>query len=142
MFWPFKSRRPTRAIFRFWDGQRDRAADPLEILRALENDSLVNLEVESAFMLAGDAEATLKTVQLVRRAFGVKDFTQGGLLEAECLDLIENFYDFLSSLKKNTSASPISSPPTETESSSASSDPDLTPGNSSSDLPKTPIAAS
>lgn len=139
----FRRRRPTRGIFQFWDGERERYVDPFEILRAISSDTEVNLETESALMLAGDDAATLKTVQLVRRAFGVKHFNEGGLLEAECLELIERFYDFLGALKKNISESPISSTPMESASSTTSTGPEpLAPGSSSSDSPKTPTAAS
>jgi hypothetical protein len=139
---PARSRNTNRAIFRFWDGQQDRAADPFEVLRAIENDPEFSLERDGALLIIGDDDSIQKTVRCVRRAFQVKEFSQGGLLEAECLELIERFYEFLSSLKKNISASPISLQPTATESSTASTDPAPIPGNSSSDLPKTATEAS
>ena len=131
---------PSRGIFRFWDGQRYRAVDPFVILANIEADHELNLELDSALVLAGDSAAIARTVRATRRAFGVKDFASGGLLEAECLELIGDFYDFLGALKKNTSASPTLSPPTQ-ESSSASTDPLPSPGKSSSDSPKTPSEA-
>lgn len=137
----FTPRRPARGIFHFWDGQRDRAVDPFEILRAIANDPECVPDREAALMLVGDDDATQKTIRCVRRVFGVKPFSEGGLLEDECLQLIEAFYDFLSALKKNTSGSPISSEPTAPESSPASTDPAPTPGNSSLDSPKTPNEA-
>lgn len=129
--WLIRPRQTDRGIFRFWDGQQDRAVDPFEILRAIENDPEFSLERDGALLVVGDDDSIQKTVRCVRRAFQVKEFSQGGLLEAECLELIERFYEFLSSLKKNISASPISSRPTATESSAASTDQGLTPGSSS-----------
>ncbi len=140
--WLFKPRQPTRGIFRFWDGQRDRTIDPFEILRAIENDPEFVLERDGALLVVGDDDSIQKTVRCVRRAFVVKHFNEGGLLEAECLELIERFYEFLSSLKKNINGSPISSEPTAKESSPASTGLGLTPGNLSSDLPKTATEAS
>lgn len=129
---------PVRGIFRFWDGQKNRAVDPFVILASIEADPELNLEIDSALVVAGDSAAIAKTVRCTRRAFGVKEFSQGGLLEAECLELIGEFYDFLGALKKNTSLSPISSPPTESMPSPASTDPDPTTGRLSSDSPKMP----
>lgn len=135
-------RRPVRDIFQFWDGQHDRAVDPFEILRGIEHDPEFSPEKEAQFIAAGHDDSIEKAVRCVRRVFNVKHFNDGGLLEAECLELLEAFYDFLAALKKNTSPSPISSEPTGTESLPASTDPPPIPTSSSSDLPKTPTAAS
>jgi hypothetical protein len=120
----FSPRRPHRDIFYFWDGQRERSVDPFEIMRAIEQDSEFNLERDASLMIAGDDEATQITVRCVRRAFAVKPFNEGGLLEAECLELIQVFYEFLSALKKNISGLPIESEPTDT----ATSNPPTAPG--------------
>lgn len=140
-WWRRRQQQKHRGIFHFWDGQRERAADPFEIHWAIAADPEFNLDRDSALMQAGDVEASQKAVRCVHRAFGVKPFDQGGLLADECLLLIEEFYEFAGALKKNTSDSPISSPPTALESSTASTDPDPIPGKSSSDLPKTPSEA-
>ncbi len=136
--WLLGPRRSARGIFRFWDGQKERAVDPFEILRAIANDPEFVLERDSSLMIKGDDDATQITVRCVRRAFDVKHFNEGGLLEDECLQLIEGFYEFLGALKKNTNGSPTSSEPMAPESSSASTAPDLTLGSSLSDSPKTP----
>lgn len=137
--WLTEPRQPARGIFRFWDGQRDRSEDPLEILRAVNNDSEFNPEVDPELMNAadGDEEAMLRALRCVRRAFKVKEFSQGGLLESETLDLLAQLYEFLASLKKSTSDFPTSSPLT-TESSEPSTPLAEFPTKSSSDLPKTP----
>lgn len=129
--------RRARAIFRYWNGQREVAADPFEITRAIENDPAFNPEIDYALVDAGDSAAILRTVNCVRQAFKVKSFNEGGLLESECLDLMIAFLDFLGSLKKSTSPPPTSSPPTE----SASSAQGHSPTSSSSDSPKTPSEA-
>lgn len=132
--WLFGGRQASRQIFRFWDGQRDRAADPLVIYRAIETDPQFNVEVDSALLEAGDSEATVRAVGAVQRAFGVKDFDHGGLLESEALALLVEFYEFLALLKKSTSDTPTSSAPTE----SAFSDPALSNTSSLSGSGKTP----
>ena len=130
-------RHANRAIFRYWNGQQDVAADPLELLRGVESDTEFNLEIDPALVDAGDPAASLRMVNCVRRAFKVKPFAEGGLLEAECAELFVGLYEFLDSLKKSTDQPLTSPPPTASE----SSDPDHTPTNCSSDLPKTPSAA-
>jgi hypothetical protein len=133
---------PSRAIFRYWNGQRDVAADPLRLLRAVENDTEFNIEIDPALVDADDQPATLRMIACVRRAFNVKSFEEGGLLEAECLQLFLRLYEFLDGVKKNTVPSPTSSPPTESASSTASTDPAPTPTNSSSGSSETPSAPS
>lgn len=139
-WWRRRRQQKHRGIFHYWDGQRERAADPFEILRAIADDPEYSDDREPKLMLVDDFtvsdEAAQKTVRCVRRAFGVKSFNEGGLLEAECLDLIDEFYGFLGALKKNTSPSPISSEPTQM-SSTVSTGEVPTPGKSSSDLPGT-----
>lgn len=106
-----------RAIFRFWDGQRDRAADPLVVFRALlehpefdwEKTPLL-LEIDDP-KISGDALRV--TADAVRKAFGVRDLLDGGLTEGECTQLLIQFTAYIGALKKSTSSPPTSPDATE-----------------------------
>lgn len=105
-----------RAIFSYYDGEKETLGDPLAIMRSF----MVKLKVEG-FDLAeliqtiapvdkegppvdelrfSDAVDTL--LPAIRDAFKVKPLDQGGLTEAETLDLLSQFLEFQMELKKNT----------------------------------------
>jgi hypothetical protein len=131
--WLFPKR---RAIFSYWDGKRWRAADPLVAARRLITHETFDWESHPALAeAADDFEALQITVDAVREVFDVPAFESGGLTQAECVELLGDFTEYLHGVKKNTSPSPISSPPTAPATPSITSNsPD---SGSTSDEPKT-----
>ena len=121
-----------RAIFRFWDGRRVRAVDPIEVSRLLRRDPFFDAETHLKLIDAGDDEAIRVTANAVRQAFGIPDLQGGGLAELECLAVLMDFYEFLHALKKNTSPTPSEQPPTESLSSDASTMPPRSDSGSTS----------
>lgn len=95
-----------RTIFRFWDGRRWRAVDPIPVYRALCETPGFHPE-ESLEALRGPDESLVldatKTVsEAVRSAFDIKPLDAGGLTETECLSLYADFREYLGPLKKST----------------------------------------
>ena len=115
--WRQRRRNAARFIFEYWDGSRQRAADPVVIWRAIHDDPelVIPGDIEAADL--GDMDAQGKVVAAVRRAFDVTGWTESepGLTELECLALIVQFVEFTESLKKNTGATPTSPPPLESQ---------------------------
>lgn len=112
-------------IFRFWDGTREVAADPLRISRGLLNVPGLNLEEDIklatlANPMAGKAadEAVARLVGAVQSVFGVKEFREErgkaeGLTDFECIQLLNTFGAYIGDLKKKLSPSPTSTTPTD-----------------------------
>jgi hypothetical protein len=136
--------RRRREIFRYFDGQAIRFADPLAIVRALDEHEtyLEEKHFDECLRLAekgassGTKEERLRyhraaavCVDAVRKAFGILPYDQGGLQIGECLDLLASFIDYLDGVKKNTSPSLTSSPTSEDATSPVSSE--TTPSDSS-----------
>lgn len=94
--------------------------------RSLQEDEHFNIDTHPGMIDAGttdaandsldpaiqklSAEATKVTVAAIRKAFDVPAFDDGGLTEAECLQLFVQFCLYMDSLKKST-ARPVTSPP-------------------------------
>jgi len=108
--WP---RDRSRLIFSFHDGTRTRRADPLAAGGALEREcpkyaELLELAVDDAPTVPGPAaddvarqkgEAIAELVRATRAAFGVRPLDEeGGLTEAETLNLFREFLVFLARL--------------------------------------------
>lgn len=112
-----------RNIFPYWDGVRDRRADPLEVWRGLNTDAEFSLIKHPELIDAGDLDAMRIGADAIRRCLDIPSFARGGLTEEECLDLMIAFFDYTAVLKKNinwqlTSPSPLESsllPPSTTE---------------------------
>lgn len=101
--------RAGRAVFRYWDGSARRVGDPVYLERALRQragerwPTLVELVHKASLDPAKHSgpvvamarqkgeEAFVSLVDVVRHVFGVKPIDQGGLTEAECLDLLAEF---------------------------------------------------
>lgn len=123
-----------RAIFRFWDGRRTRAVDPLAVQRtllAVEGFDPENDAKRADLVLKGgpgsdhpEALAALfRVVDATRRAFGVLPFREWGrwpfrrregLTDAETLGLFAAFGGFLAELQED--ARPLASSPGHTAS--------------------------
>lgn len=106
----------TRAIFRYWDGQAMRSADPITLWRAIKAHPQFNLERDPLMHDAGDDESTVICLNATRDIFGVKPVEEGGLTETETIDLLGSYFDWINAVKKNISTSPtlpesMASPP-------------------------------
>lgn len=133
MFQWFKNRRrkAQREIFQFWDGRRDRRADPLATWRGYLTHKTFNLQIHPALVESGDVEAIGVVAAATRDVFGVPSFEDGGLTEQECLELTVQFFSWIDEVKKNTRILPTSRPLTEPQTSDTSS------GSKSADSPST-----
>jgi len=113
-----------RRIFRFWDGTRTRAIDPLQAYYALQEHPTFNQDVHCKLVDAGDPEATRIATEAVRDVFGVQAYDADkrvGLTVGETLGVLLDFYGYLEEQKKSTVPSPISPSSTEEASTSSSS---------------------
>jgi hypothetical protein len=113
-----RRRQRQRAIFRYWDGQRERAIDPAVAYRGLQTHPKYDPRKHPALAEAGDLESLDIMLGAIREVFGLSPLVQDeqgrerGLTDRETLDLVLEFNDFLLGLKKSTSPTPISPPPT------------------------------
>lgn len=104
-----------RKIFRYFDGEKERGADPLRAHRAFLEHPTFDIAKHPYGVDAGDPTATRISVDAICDVFHVKrwdDETQTGLPEYEILDLFIQFYCYLDDLKKNTGLIPTSPPDT------------------------------
>lgn len=129
---PDQIRQGRRDIFRFWDGERDRGADPLSIYRAMLAHPEFVASKHYDLAIKGDLPAIDITVRAVRELFGVRAWTDShaGLTEGECLTLLRNFFAYLNALKKNGSPPPTL--PGSTEPTSLEPTPTITSAKSGS----------
>jgi hypothetical protein len=112
-------RNQRRRIFRYWDGTRTRAADPLELQARLfahpkyDSSKVRILDKDDSFGQAAYAD----TLKAVRDTFGIKPLSDAnglsGMTEEETWDLFTSFCEYLEALKKNTATSPTLEQPTE-----------------------------
>jgi hypothetical protein len=104
-----------RLIYTYWDGQKDRAGDPLELIRKLTGIDGFSLEHDAKLAAGQTPEATKalgRLVEAVRSAFGVKNLEEGGLTETETLALLHHFLDFLREVQRDAGPLPTSRPST------------------------------
>jgi hypothetical protein len=111
--WPFRKRK--RLLFRFWDGEKSRAADPLSLLRNLDLHQTFNLENSIPLIAKGDSKTIGEAILAIREVFGVKAWSesQPGLTEGETVDLLFSFLEFNQVLKKNIVPTPTLPSPSE-----------------------------
>jgi hypothetical protein len=103
-----------RLIFRFHDGRRIRAIDPVEVAIALHSHP-VFLYRHLSEAADGDFEAQRIVAQTACDVFGVSSVAEDehyGLTVAERIELVMSFDLYLMELKKNTAVSLTSAPST------------------------------
>ena len=124
-------RRSRRAIYHYWDGRKWTAADPLQVLLAIDADDSYRPDVHPVGVDAGDAESTNIMLSMIRRVFSLESFdpqTLRGLTMAETFSVYSDFCQFCDELKKNTRSLPT--PPPHTGPTSTESGEPTTPGMS------------
>lgn len=113
---PFGVFRPKeRLIYSYWDGERNRKGDPLELLRRLNGYEGLALKEDAQLAFGSTPEAPRalgRLVGAVREIFGVKRLDDGGLAEAECLGLLVQFLQFITEVQSDAAPLPSSAPPT------------------------------
>lgn len=105
-----------RAIFRYWDGVRNVACDPVAAMIAIETDPEFRLDQHPQQVDEGNGEAAQITCRMVGRVFNLSDFdpaTGKGLTVAERLALFSAFGEYVEALKKN--GEPFLTPPPATD---------------------------
>lgn len=116
-----------RCIFRYWDGSRQVAADPLQIQAALlevpDIDADTRLACLQSEAAQGEARKAFgRLVEKLRPVFGVEAFRtddagkEHGLTSAETVDLLRQFSAFMADLKKKADTLRTSATPTAQES--------------------------
>lgn len=98
--------RPKRAIFRFWDGESWRLADPLQSFLFLKDHHTFKIESDPQLAEKGHSEATKRLINATREVFQVKQLAQGGLTDGEVLELMGQFVAYMEDVKKKSSPSP------------------------------------
>ncbi|HEY4262903.1 MAG TPA: hypothetical protein VGM98_22275 [Schlesneria sp.] len=108
--------RDPRGLFCFHDGRRWRHVDPLVVARGFWTHPSFDWDETPKLLQSGNSSIQLQAFQsiavAVRDVFSVRELSEGGLSEQECLDLLSSFRQYLGDVKKNGSLFPISVEPT------------------------------
>jgi hypothetical protein len=108
--------RDPRGLFCFHDGLRWRHADPLVVARGFWTHPSFDWDETPKLLQSGNSSIQLQAFQsiavAVRDVFCVRELSEGGLSEQECLDLLSSFRQYLGDVKKNGSLFPTSVEPT------------------------------
>ena len=138
-----KAARTSRAIFKFWDGTRTRAVDPMVAYRSLACHPTF-IWTQHPKHVERDHDALTTTLTAIRDAFGVTPLLpdgNAGLSEGETLELLVSFSDYLARAKKNINSFLILPPPMERKSSMPNSEPITKSDSDSSSIPPEPKPA-
>lgn len=121
-----------RQIYRFHDGTRPRAVDPVVCLEALERFPGLALEADLALAegvgLGGPyaeegQKALARLVEATRAVFAIPPVDAGGLTRDEALNLFVDFGNYMGRLADAARPLPGSPPPTDPPGSAASTTP-------------------
>jgi len=126
-WWKNRAREKSRAIFRYWDGKKERAIDPIVVFNRLDDDPVFVMERHARLIESKNEkearEAIDVTAAAVCRAFQVSDYNEKakeGLTVTERIDLLTEFLLYADTLKKNINTTPTLPQPTESQSSDTS----------------------
>jgi len=99
-----------RNTFRYWDGGKLRAIDPMVAYRGLSSFEGFDWDKDPIRTERGDDAALSRTVAATRTVFGIATYSEsstGGLTEDESLGLLISFVEYMIEQKKNGSRLPI-----------------------------------
>lgn len=125
------------------DGKNVISADPMEIETRLAK---VRPQLSVDFKLKGSIHPDyyighINACQKIRDIFQIKKFSDGGLLDEEVLELLDHFFIYTDSIKKNSVQSQTSAPETSQSTAPSSAEqsptPSSLPSGSSESEPKT-----
>jgi hypothetical protein len=129
--------REERGLFRYWDGVKQRAIDPVMGWRNLMNDPDCQLRSDSAvainptlhdgkpmYPITEVLAAEDRMRELTRKVFGVKEWRedQPGLTADETDGVLNGFLDYCHNLKKKRNPLPTASAPTASKAPASSLD--------------------
>ena len=101
-----------RTIFRYWDGAKQRSADPLVLYkRVMEIGPELSIDIKVANSVSKDAgKAYTSVVNKLRSIFEVTEYKEGegGLTEMEVSVLFDEFMVYCGQIKKKAKSSPTS----------------------------------
>lgn len=101
---------PERDIFRFHDGTKDRAADPMKIWFAMWADETIDLEKAIKRFEANELEAVQELISRARIWIGIPDFNEAdgtGLTDLEFCRVWWSWLNFVVELKKKRGQLPM-----------------------------------
>jgi hypothetical protein len=99
-----------RQIFRYFDGSKMRAKDPIAVMEDIASDQTFRPGIHTMLLEKGDPEAIEVTIQMTVRVFGIQlwdEETEAGLTRVEVLNLMFRFGVFVDDLKKKYECFPI-----------------------------------
>lgn len=98
-----------RMIFRYFNGSKTVAADPLVLYkRMMEVWPELSIDINVSISPLKEApEAHNKAVQKIRKIFAVGTLEEGGLTDVECFQILEQFQTYSGWVKKNSRVSAI-----------------------------------
>lgn len=141
--WTFKRRRK-RELFKYWDGSKTRYADPIKIDHGFLSHPTYRNDVHPQTIQAATLSPEDKEIQTlgveawgimvnaILEVFDVKEWkeNQPGLTQNECMELFNQYGEYVATLKKNIESTPTLQPST-VVTSPASSD-EITNGSADS----------
>lgn len=129
-----KPKESVRGLFRFNDGKKIRAIDPIEVILSLDGHKEFRLDLHPGQAESGNQQAMSICRDAIQTAFRVVPFTspeQPGLSTVEMLRLLDAFQSYCMRQKKNIDPCPIyaaSMEPTSNESTEPTTKPLLVSG--------------
>lgn len=99
-----------RDIFRFHDGQRQRAVDPMKVWFAMWSEEDIDLGRLLDRMAENELEAVKELLPIARKWFGIQEFNEddeSGMTDLEFCPILNSWFDYLFDLKKKRGQLPI-----------------------------------
>ncbi len=97
-----------RVIYTYWNGQNNVTEDPIIVYRRLMDvGPELSVDMKVSTSIHKDAGiAYVAMVKKIRGIFDLKPMSEGGLTEAETVQLLDHFLTFCGMVKKNSSPTP------------------------------------
>ncbi len=97
-----------RTIYEYFDGEKQVKADPIVVFKRIMSvaPELSNSITVSVSPSKDAATAHDDALVHVRKVFGIKAFSDGGLTDVESFELLDDFMAWCDRLKKNTRTGP------------------------------------
>ncbi len=111
----FRAKPNRQSIYRYWDGLKWSFADPIAVLRTINNDPDFSFDKHWLAAVQGNVNDVGIVAKAVYRAFNALplDGKGNGLTEAECVNLLADFLYYCEEVKKNISTPQTTTPSTD-----------------------------